>query len=68
MASGKLTIHGVTRDIKAKGRIEITEMGISLHSKFDVALEYYKIKIPKLLWSNIAEEVEVEVDFDYSKM
>ena len=37
-----------------------------MKSKFIVKLEDYKIKIPQLMWQNIAEQVEVTVDFTFS--
>ncbi|MEQ8302970.1 MAG: YceI family protein [Cyclobacteriaceae bacterium] len=67
-AKGKLTIHGVTREVALKGTLLILGDRAKVNAKFTIRLEDYKIKIPKLLWSNIAEEVDVEVDFDYSKM
>ena len=34
-------------------------------SKFKVKLEEYSITRPQLLWQNIAEEVEVSLDFTF---
>ncbi len=64
-ATGKLTIHGVTKDVEIPGTIEKTGNRISMKSKFIVKLEDHKIAIPQLLWQNIAEQVEVTVDFLY---
>lgn len=60
-ASGKLTIHGVIREVNIPGTVDIDGDKIVLNAKFSVRVEDYKIKIPKLLWQNIAEEVEVTV-------
>ncbi|MEQ9591902.1 MAG: YceI family protein [Cyclobacteriaceae bacterium] len=68
IAKGKLTIHGVTRSASVEGTLLLQGERTKVNAKFVVRLEDHKVKIPKLLWSNIAEEVEVEVDFDYSKM
>ncbi|HYG17863.1 MAG TPA: YceI family protein [Ohtaekwangia sp.] len=62
-ATGKLTIHGVTKDVELPGTIEKQGDKLRLKSKFMVKLEDYKIAIPQLLWQNIAEQVEVTVDF-----
>lgn len=62
-ATGKLTIHGVTKDIDVPGTIEWKGDRILLAAKFPVKLEDYKIKIPQLLFQNIAESVEVSIDF-----
>lgn len=63
VASGKLTIHGVTKDVEVPGTFLKNQQQIVLASKFIVKLEDYKVKIPQLLWKNIAESVEVTVDF-----
>ena len=64
-ATGKLTIQGVTRDIDVPGVAEMSNGKVLLKSKFVVKLEDYNIKIPTLVWQNIAEQVEVRVDFIY---
>ena len=64
-AKGKLTIHGVTKEVEIPGTLEMNGNQILLKSKFMVKLEDYKIKIPQLMWQNIAEQVEVSVDITY---
>jgi polyisoprenoid-binding protein YceI len=63
VAKGKLNIHGVTKNVTIPGTIEISDQGLILKTKFMVKLDDYKVKIPRLLWQNIAEEVEVSVNF-----
>ena len=41
---------------------------MKMKAKFMVKLVDYKIKIPQLLWKNIAEEVEVTVEFNYKSL
>jgi len=67
-AQGKLTIHGVTRDIDIPGTVENSDKNIVMKSKFFIVLEDYKITRPQLLWQNIAEQVEVTVEFTYKPM
>jgi polyisoprenoid-binding protein YceI len=63
-AKGKLTIHGVTREVEIPGSLEITaDSSINIKSTFRVLLKDYKIKIPQILWQNIAEEIEIKADF-----
>jgi len=62
MAKGKLTIHGQTRDVEIPGTIEKKEKQLIFKAKFITKLEDYKIKIPQLMWQNIAEQVEVTVE------
>lgn len=62
-ATGKLTIHGVERDVEIPGTIEKSGDKLLFKSKFIVKLEDYKVDRPQLLWQNIAEQVEVTIDF-----
>lgn len=64
-ATGQLTIHGETKDIDVPGTIERQGDKLVMKSKFIVKLEDYKVKIPQLMWQNIAEQVEVTVDFTF---
>lgn len=63
-ANGKLTIHGVTHDVEFDGTVLMNDK-ITMKSKFNVKLADYNIKIPQLVFQNIAEEVEVTVDITY---
>jgi polyisoprenoid-binding protein YceI len=64
-STGKLTIHGETKDVEIPGTIEKQGDKLIMKSKFIVKLEDYKITIPQLLWQNIAEQVEVTADFTF---
>lgn len=64
-ATGKLTIHGVTRNVEVPGTIEVNGNRLALQSKFAVKLIDYNIKVPQIVWQNIAQQVEVTVDFVY---
>ncbi len=64
-AIGKLTLHGVTKAVTIDGEVQWFEDTLMLKSVFLIRLENYKIKIPKLMWQNIAEEVEVKVEFTF---
>ncbi|MBT1703648.1 YceI family protein [Chryseosolibacter indicus] len=64
-AVGKLSMHGVVRDIDVPGSAENVNGKIHMKSKFIMKLEDYNIKIPTLVWQNIAEQIEVSVDFIY---
>lgn len=67
-AVGKLTIHGRTNDIDIPGTVQKRGDKLMMKSKFIVRLEDYKIKIPTLMWQNIAEQVEVTIDFTFKPM
>jgi len=65
MATGKLTIHGVTREVEITGTIQVASQEILAKATFMVKLADYNIKIPQLLWQKIAEQVEVTAEFTY---
>jgi hypothetical protein len=65
VAKGKLSIHGVTREVSIPGTIETKGSGLVLRSKFRLRLADYNITIPQIVWQNIAEEVDVTIDFTY---
>lgn len=67
-AAGDMTIHGVTKSINVDGVMEYRDGKIFLKSVFPVRLEDYKVKIPQVLWQNIAEEVEVTINFVYKPL
>lgn len=63
-AKGKLSLHGVIKEIEVPGTAEVTsDKKIIIKASFNVKLKDYNITIPQLLWQNIAEQVEVKLDF-----
>lgn len=64
-ATGILTIHGVGVPRTIKGQIQVGDNILSLSSVFVVKLEDHKIKVPKLLFQKIAEQIEVNNQFQY---
>jgi hypothetical protein len=64
-AVGKINIHGITKDVEVPGIIEFKDGKATMKARFMVKLADYNIKIPTLIWQNIAEEVEVRVEFIY---
>lgn len=64
-AVGKLTIHGVTNDVEIPGTIQFEQDRVSMKSQFVVRLQDYNIRVPQIVWQNIAQEVEVTVEFFY---
>ena len=59
---GKITIHGVTRDLETNGTVTVRDGKIVLASVFEVAVADYKIQIEKLYRDNIAKTIRVTVD------
>lgn len=64
-AQGKLTIHGVTQEVNIPGQITRTDKGVNMAAKFMVELKDYKVEIPRLMWQNIAERVEVTLELSF---
>lgn len=61
-ALGKLTIHNVTKDVKATGTMRVSSGMIILNSSFNIVVADYNIKVPSLVRDKIARNVLVKVD------
>ncbi|MBT7513148.1 MAG: YceI family protein, partial [Candidatus Marinimicrobia bacterium] len=59
--SGLMKIHGVEKKINAFGTFQNIEGKISGSASFEIELNDYGIQIPKILFHNIAERVQVEI-------
>lgn len=60
--SGKMTIHGVSRDVTIPGTITVKGKQATAASKFKVKPADYKINIPGVVEGKIAKEIEVTVN------
>jgi hypothetical protein len=60
--TGKLNMHGQTKDVSASGKITIKGGRIQLNSEFQVLLSDFKIDIPGLVRENISDNTKVTVD------
>lgn len=60
--TGKMEIHGVTRDVTMDGTINKSGQDLKLVSKFKVKVADYNIKVPSMYVKNIAEVVDVTFD------
>jgi polyisoprenoid-binding protein YceI len=59
--NGKLTIHGVTKDVSIPGTITVKGNSITTSSKFNVATADYNINVPKVVEGKSAQQREVTV-------
>lgn len=59
---GKLTIHGVTKDVESTGSIKITGGSIDASSTFNVLLSDYKIAIPSLVKDKVSNSIRIIVE------
>lgn len=62
VVEGDMTMHGVTKTIQATGTFQVSKSTIAGKSVFIIKPEDYKIKIPKTVVQNIAEEIEITVE------
>lgn len=60
--NGKLTIHGVTKDVSLPGTVTVKGDKVTVNSKFNVKPKDYEINIPGLVEDKIAESIEVTVN------
>jgi polyisoprenoid-binding protein YceI len=61
-AKGKLTIHGITKDIETSGTITVKDGKVMLNAVFNVLIADYNISVPKLYRDNISKSIKVTVD------
>jgi hypothetical protein len=59
---GKLTIHGVTKQVTVKGTIEAKGGKLIGKAKFNINLDDYKITVPSAVISNISKNIEISVE------
>lgn len=64
-AKGVLDLHGVKKEITVNGSLTYDAESMEINAKFPIRLADHKIKIPKAVFYNIAEEVDVTVKFKY---
>ncbi len=59
--SGKMEMHGVTRDVELDGLLTKKGNEIYIDSKFKLKVADYGIKVPSLYIKNIAEVIDISV-------
>ncbi len=62
IVSGKLTMHGVTKDVSTPGTLTVKGKEVTAQSKFKIIPGDYNIKIPSLVKDKIAKEISVSVN------
>ena len=65
-ATGKLSMHGVEREVTAPGTLAVKNGEITLQSDFPVLVKDYDIDIPQLVFQNIAESIAVKVRIKFT--
>ena len=63
--NGKLTMHGVTRNIETKAVFTVKSGKVNATTEFNILLADYKISIPKVVENNISPTIKISVDCNY---
>lgn len=66
--SGKLLIHGITKDYITKATIVLNNNQLSNISNFDIKLVDHNIKVPSIVGKNIAEVIQVKIAAQFNKV
>jgi len=64
---GKLTLHGITKDLSEKGTFEVKQGKLLGKAKFNITLSEYGITIPGNVGKNISKTIEITVDVTLEK-
>jgi len=59
---GKLTIHGVTKDVETSGTIMVKDGKLLVNSVFNILIADYNITVPKMYLDNISKSIKITVD------
>lgn len=59
---GKLTIHGVTKDVTTTGTVVVAPDGLKTASVFNISLPDYNIKRPALVKDKLSNTIQITVD------
>ncbi len=65
LVKGTINLHGVSKEIDIKTRIENQDDNISLSGTFNLQVSDFKIKIPPIVAGNISKTIEVNFRFEY---
>lgn len=61
---GKLTIHGITKDVETTGTLKINGGKIDANSTFNVLMSDYNIKIPAVVKDKVSNNIKITVNCD----
>ncbi|MXV49863.1 YceI family protein [Pedobacter sp. HMF7647] len=64
--NGDLEVHGVKQARSINGTVSITNSSVTVQSKFTVLCKDHHIDIPKIVFKNIAESIQVTVKANYT--
>ena len=62
MVKGKLTLHGVTKEVATNGVLKVNADHIRAESTFNIKLSDYDIKVPAVVKDKISNNIKISVD------
>ncbi len=66
-AKGMFSIHGIQKERIIKGLITINNGNVAIEALFNVRLEDHDIKVPKIVYEKIAEEIKIGFNILFKK-
>jgi len=60
-----MTIHNITKHVKAAGTVEVKDGTYAVKSKFTVELKEYNIAVESRFAQNIASTIEINIDLNF---
>lgn len=64
-AKGFLAVHGVPKERIIKGTLTVKNGVITIKSGFSVRLEDHDIKVPRIVYEKIAEEIKIDINVQF---
>ena len=66
IVKGDFTLRGIKKPIEIKADITKTDKGYMIKGELEVKIKDYEIKVPSLLSPNIAKNIKVSFNFQYT--
>jgi len=64
---GEIEIKGIKKEISTIAKIKKTDDGINLSTTFNIQLSDFNVKIPRLVFKKIDENIKVNLNYNYEK-
>ena len=65
-ATGKFTVHGVTKERTINGKVKVESGKITISSDFEVPLTDHRIEVPQVVFVKIAQVISVKTQYALS--
>ena len=65
---GKMTIHGVTKDVETTGTVKVAGGKLDVSSTFNISLSDYNVKIPAVVKDKVSNSIKISVNCNMDPM